>query len=81
MCANVPGQEGWSMEDFKLNGKEFIELHDLLKVMGLCDSGGMAKTVISEGQVKVDGTVELRKRCKIRTGQVVEFEGREIKVQ
>ena len=69
------------MQEFKLSGKEFIELHDLLKVLGLCDSGGMAKTAISEGQVKVDGAVELRKRCKLRSGQVVEFSGREIKVQ
>ena len=66
------------MENFKLEGNEFVELHDLLKVLGLCASGGMAKTVISEGQVKVDGNVELRKRCKIRTGQIVEFEGRTI---
>ncbi len=66
------------MENFKLEGNEFVELHDLLKVLGLCASGGMAKTVISEGQVKVDGNVELRKRCKIRTGQIVEFKGRTI---
>jgi len=69
------------MDEFKLSGKEFIELHDLLKVMGLCDSGGMAKTAISEGQVRVDGAVELRKRCKIRTGQIVQFEDREIRIQ
>lgn len=68
------------MQEFKLSGKEFIELHDLLKVMGLCDSGGMAKTAISEGQVKVDGAVELRKRCKLQAGQVVEFAGREIRI-
>jgi len=69
------------MDEFKLNGKEFIELHDLLKVMGFCDSGGMAKVAISEGQIKVDGAVELRKRCKIRTGQIVEFAGRKLAVQ
>ncbi len=49
--------------------------------MGLCDSGGMSKAVIAEGLVKVDGVVELRKRCKIRNGQVVEFEGRKIMVK
>ena len=68
------------MDEFKLKGKEFIELHDLLKVLGFCDSGGMAKTAISEGQVIVDGNVELRKRCKIRSGQVVEFAGRKVAV-
>jgi ribosome-associated protein len=63
------------MDDFKLEGKEFIELDNLLKVMGLCDSGGSAKTAIAEGRVTVDGHVELRRRRKLRTGQVVEFDG------
>ena len=69
------------MEEFQLEGREFIELHNLLKVMGLCESGGMAKAVIAEGRVMVDGNVELRKRCKIRQGQVVEFEGHVITVK
>jgi len=58
---------------FYLEDKKIIELHDLLKVMGLCDSGGMAKTAIAAGGVKGDGTVGVRKRCKIRTGQYIEF--------
>ena len=66
------------MDEFKLENMEFIELHDLLKVMGLCDSGGMAKTAIAAGLVTVDGSVEFRKRCKIRTGQIVEFQSRKI---
>ncbi len=69
------------MEEFTLGSNEFIELNSLLKVIGLCDSGGMAKTVIAEGRVKVDGNVELRKRCKIRKGQIVEFEGHKIIVK
>jgi ribosome-associated protein len=69
-----------SMKEFKLEGKEYIELNDLLKVTGLFDSGGMAKTAISEGLVTVDGHPELRRRCKIRTGQVVGYEGRTIVV-
>jgi ribosome-associated protein len=63
------------VEEFELEGREFIELNHLLKVMGLCTSGGVAKALIAEGRVKVDGNVELRKRCKIRSGQVVEFGG------
>ncbi len=66
------------MKEFELLDKEFIELDNLLKVTQLCDSGGTAKRVISEGRVKVDGNVELRKRCKIRTGQIVEYEGHKI---
>jgi ribosome-associated protein len=67
-----------TMEDFILEGSEYIELNRLLKVTGLCESGGMAKAVIADGRVKVDDKVELRKRCKIRKGQIVEFEGHKI---
>ncbi len=69
------------MKEFVLGSSEYIELNHLLKTMGLCDSGGQAKVIIAEGLVKVDGEVELRKRCKIRNGQVVEFEGRKILVK
>jgi ribosome-associated protein len=68
------------MEEFELGGTEFIELNNLLKVTGLCPSGGAAKALIAEGMVKVDGEVELRKRCKIRQGQSVEFAGHKIVV-
>jgi ribosome-associated protein len=60
---------------------ETIELIKLLKVTGLCSSGGMAKVVTSEGRVKVDGVVELRKRCKIRKGQTVEFQGEVVQLE
>ena len=56
--------------DFNLNG-EYIELHSLLKVTGVCDSGGAGKAIVAAGEVSVDGKVELRKACKIRAGQVV----------
>lgn len=69
------------MEKFDLAGHEFIELCNLLKLTGLCPSGGVAKLVIADSLVTVDGRVELRKRCKIRSGQTVEFEGRKIAVE
>lgn len=65
---------------FKLSG-EFIELIQLLKATGLCSTGGMAKAAVEEGLVKVDKTVESRKRCKIRRGQQVEFDGSLIHVE
>jgi ribosome-associated protein len=68
------------MENFKLDGRDFIELCNLLKVTGWCESGGLAKVLIGDGQVKVDGKVELRKRCKIRQGQIVEFEGKKVTI-
>jgi ribosome-associated protein len=50
---------------------EFVELNQLLKLNGLCDSGGAGKMLVASGAVSVDGHVELRKTCKIRAGQVV----------
>lgn len=69
------------MEEFKLGDSEYVELKNLLKLMDLCTSGGEAMVVIAEGLVTVDGAVELRKRCKIRTGQIVEFQGQKIIVK
>ena len=56
--------------DFDLQG-EFIPLDALLKTTGVASSGGEAKAMVAAGQVKVNGETELRKRCKIRDGQVV----------
>ena len=55
---------------FELNG-EFVELNQLLKLAGLCDSGGAGKMLVASGSVKVDGKQELRKTAKIRAGQQV----------
>ncbi len=52
---------------------DFIELNKLLKVVGLCESSGAGKALVSEGLVSVNGHVELRKACKIRAGSVVTF--------
>jgi len=59
--------------EFSLEGRDYIELNNLLKITGLCSSGGEAKTLISEGNLKVDGHIELRKRCKLRPDQKVSF--------
>lgn len=66
--------------EFELN-TEYIELNKLLKIVGFCGSGGQAKAVVADGLVKVDGKVELRKRCKITKNQRVEFEGAVILVK
>lgn len=68
------------MEEFKLEHNEFIELNDLIKFTGMGESGGIAKTMITEGQVLVDGKVELRRRCKIRAGQIVTAKGRDVRI-
>ncbi|RJG06885.1 RNA-binding S4 domain-containing protein [Noviherbaspirillum cavernae] len=55
---------------FTLDG-EYIELNQLLKLTGICDSGGAGKALVAGGAVSVDGKQELRKTCKIRAGQTV----------
>ncbi len=55
---------------FQLKG-EYVELNQLLKLVGVCDSGGAGKALVAEGVVSVDGHIELRKTCKIRAGSVV----------
>ncbi len=51
--------------------REHVELNQLLKLTGICDSGGAGKHLVATGAVRVDGVVELRKTCKIRSGQRV----------
>ena len=45
---------------------EFIRLQDLLKLSGLCATGGMAKIVIQNGEVLVNGEVCLMRGKKLR---------------
>ncbi|WP_193016449.1 ribosome-associated protein YbcJ [Proteus sp. FME41] len=61
------------MEIFQLDGHDYVELCDLLKLQGWTESGASAKSVIAEGLVSVDGVAETRKRCKIADGKVVTF--------
>lgn len=68
------------MIEFKLGGEEFIQLCDLMKITDLASSGAEAKHLIADGKVTIDGNVELRKRCKVRSGQLVEFNGKQVKV-
>ncbi len=66
--------------DFELRG-EHITLDALLKATGLAPSGGIAKMMVADGLVQVDGQDELRKTCKIRAGQVVSLAGTRIAVR
>ena len=53
--------------------KEPVELYKILKFEGMVGSGGEAKLVIADGLVKVNGEVELRKRKKIISGDIITF--------
>lgn len=57
---------------------DYIQLDQLLKATGLCESGGAAHAAIAEGRVKVNAAVDMRKRAKMRPGQTVSFAGETI---
>lgn len=61
----------------KITG-EYIQLNQLLKLLSWVNDGGMANDVIDQGLVKVDGTVETRRRNKIKPGMEVEFDGKKV---
>ena len=65
--------------DFELRG-DHITLDRLLKATGQASSGGMAKAMVADGRVQVDGRDELRKTAKIHAGQVVALQGVRIRV-
>lgn len=65
--------------ELELRG-EHIALDALLKATGLAPSGGAARQMITEGLVRVDGQVELRKTAKLRAGQCVELGGSRVRV-
>jgi len=54
---------------------EYIDLLQLLKATGLCATGGEAKWAVEEERVLVNGELEMRKRRKLRPGDVVEVDG------
>lgn len=68
------------MEIFNLDGHPHVELCDLLKIQGWAESGAMAKAIIAEGRVQVDGIIETRKRCKILAGKVVSMGSAKVKI-
>jgi len=61
--------------------KEPVELYKILKFEGMVASGGEAKQVIEQGQVYLNGIVETRKRKKIVSGDVIEFNNEKIQIQ
>lgn len=69
------------MDIFHLDGHPHIELCDLLKIEGWAESGAMAKSMIADGLVQVDGVVETRKRCKIVAGKIVSMGSEQIQIQ
>lgn len=61
--------------------KEPVELYKILKFEGIRPSGAEAKSAIAEGEVKVNGEFETRKRKQIVAGDVIECDGEAYQVQ
>lgn len=68
------------MEVIKLR-EEFIKLGQALKAVGLVESGVEAKEVIQNGLVLVNGEIDTRRGRKLYGGDVVEFDGEEIRIE
>ncbi|MDR1984333.1 MAG: RNA-binding S4 domain-containing protein [Prevotellaceae bacterium] len=66
------------MIEFKLQNGDYIELVQLLKRVKIAMSGGEAKMLITNEQVKRNGEIETRKRAKIRVGENIEVSGKTI---
>ena len=61
--------------------EEYIKLGQALKAVGLCESGVDAKFVIQDGLVKVNGQIETQRGKKLVAGDLVEFDGQQIKIE
>ena len=61
--------------------EEYIELIRLLKLVRIADSGGMAKMLVENGEVKRNGETEYRKRAKIKAGETIEVAEETIRVK
>jgi len=62
------------MENFKLKeGEAFIELKNLIKLLGWVNTGGEAMVRIDNQEIKVNGEIETQRRKKIRSGDIVTF--------
>ncbi len=68
------------MQTFSLS-TDYIHLNQLLKLLRWCNDGGHANLLIDEGQIKVNGITELRRRNKIVKGMTVEYEGNRVRVE
>jgi ribosome-associated protein len=60
---------------------DFIKLGQVMKLAGLVESGVEAKIEIQEGFVKVNGEIEVQRGKKIYPGDIIEFEGQQVKVE
>jgi ribosome-associated protein len=60
---------------------EFIKLGQALKAAGLVESGAEAKEVITDGLVQVNGETDTRRGRKLYAGDIITFDGEEVKIE
>ncbi|HKJ79091.1 MAG TPA: RNA-binding S4 domain-containing protein [Prolixibacteraceae bacterium] len=68
------------MQEYQLK-TEYIELVKLLKLLGIAATGGHAKIMVDEGEVRVNNKPETRKRAKLSQGDIVEVNGETIHIK
>lgn len=68
------------MVEYTIKG-DYIQLIQLLKVLNWVENGGGAQAAVEAGLVKYNGQVDYRKRLKVRAGDVVEFDGQQVKTK
>lgn len=61
--------------------EDFIKLGQALKAAGLAQSGVDAKFAVQDGLVKVNGQVEIRRGKKLVVGDIIEFNGKTVKIE
>ena len=69
--ANVPATD---------DDAEVLRLDDALKLAGVAATGGQAKQLIQQGEVRVNGEVETRRKRKLVEGDVVEVGGESFEI-
>jgi ribosome-associated protein len=73
------GSRGDGMNQIKLR-EDYIKLGQALKAAGLVDSGVVAKLEILDGKVKVNGQVEIQRGKKIYDGDLIDYQGEQVKI-
>lgn len=68
------------MKSIKID-TDFIKLGQLLKMAGLVDSGAHAKIMIINGDVKLNGNIEMQRGKKVYKGDIVEVEGHSFRIE
>lgn len=67
------------MEEFRIKD-DFIKLGQAMKAANLVSNGADAKFLIQDGEVCVNGSVETQRGKKLREGDVISYNGKEVKI-